>query len=484
MSDSKQLSPKIEIKAEPSSLQAAAGHGSWYSDTGVFSGPSLIAWNSVSQEKSSSSVVSDVEIIGNFAKVSISDEILKQSKPLWTNYVVGHFIGNDAPHIGKVHATVNRIWSTPIKSSKIDAQFFNPKTVIFRIDDSIIRSRVLRKNFWHIGDIPMIVQQWCPKTTNLKPDLTSTPIWVDFKDVPDHLFSEIGLKFLGNIIGSFQKLHPNTQRCIHLDVARVLVVLNLEEPLPAIISLNTENETSIQVSYPWLPTRCSTCNLWGHKEAECAQMKMGSVVIQTQNKGSTQIEKDGVKSQETDVLKQIKKVSLDTELVAQVALEHNEKERLLNGIDEDSLEKSKTLDTEVQGNDWTLVTGKVSPRTSPGKKRGNLQQTSLEVVRSSEVSPSRFNLLANISEEEEQLEEGEISVAEDEKEDGKEEEDENSVASEAEIQDKLKKLKAATSQKKRAGNKKNNQSHKEHKNQKEQHLSQTNTAKKSSSRRN
>lgn len=238
--------------------------------------PPSSPWNSFAQGKSSSSVVSDVEIIGNVAKVSIPDEILKQSQPLWTNYVVGHFISDDAPHIGKVHATVNRIWSTPIKSSKIDAQFLNPKTVLFRIDDSIMRSRVLRRH------LPMIVQQWCPKTTNLKPDLTSMPIWVDFKDVPDKLFSEIGLKFLGNIIGSFQKLHPNTQRCIRLNAARVLIVVNLEEPLHAIISLKTEDETLIQVSYPWLPTRCNTCNSLGHKEAECAQMKMGSVVIQTQ----------------------------------------------------------------------------------------------------------------------------------------------------------------------------------------------------------
>lgn len=70
------------------------------------------------------------------------------------------------------------------------------------------------------------------------------------------------------------------------------------------------------------------------------------------------------------MLKQIEKVSLDTELVEQVAPEQNEKERLLNGINEDSLEKSKTLDAEVQGNDWTLVTGKVSPQDLSRKAKG------------------------------------------------------------------------------------------------------------------
>ncbi|KAL0716343.1 hypothetical protein Bca4012_065665 [Brassica carinata] len=280
----------------------------------------------------------------------------------------------------------------------------------------------------------MIVQQWCLKTTNIKPDLTFIPIWVDFKDVPDHLFTEIGLKCLGNIIGSFQKLHPNTQRCIRLDVARVLVVVNLEEPLPTIISLNSEEETLIQVSYPWLLPRCNTCSSWGHKESECAQMKIGSVVIQTQTKGSPS-------ASSKEVLQPVEKEALRTETAALVESRQTENENIVEDTNYESVAQTKGSDTEIKGKYWTLVTGKASPRNSPGKKSEKFQQISLVDTANTEVSPSRFNLLS-IDEEEENLEEGETSVAEDDKEEIRE--DDNFVASETDIQEKLLKLKPAT----------------------------------------
>lgn len=313
-----------------------------------------------------------------------------------------------------------------------------------------------------------------PKTTNLKPDLTSIPIWVDFKDVPGHLFTEIGLKFLGNIIGSYQKLHPNTHRCIRLDVARVLVVVNLEEPLPTVIYLNTGEETLIQVSYLWLPPRCNTCNSWGHKETECAQMKMGLVVIQTQTKG---LPSESSKK----VLMPVEKESLEAETVAQVEAKQAENADIVEVADGESVAQTKESATEIQGKDWKLVIGKASPRNSPGKQSEKSKQSSYVDARNTEVSPSRFNLLS-MDEDEENLEEGELSVAENDQEEIREEE--NSVELETDIQEKLEKLKPAASQKKRAGNKKNPQTKKIQKNVKDQQLSHTNTTKKSSSRRN
>ena len=68
--------------------------------------------------------------------------------------------------------------------------------------------------------------------------------------VPDHLFSHNGLTFFGDTIGRTVKLHPDTELCVRLDVARLLVVMNLEEPLPSSIKVRGSGET-ISVSYPW-----------------------------------------------------------------------------------------------------------------------------------------------------------------------------------------------------------------------------------------
>ncbi|KAG2329568.1 hypothetical protein Bca4012_020878 [Brassica carinata] len=210
------------------------------------------------------SPVADVH--GSVASVDLPEELLVNSKPLWSAYIVGHFMG-DAPHIGKVCAIVNRIC---------------PKTVLFRIDNPQLKARVLKRNFWHIADIPIVVQEWSPKTASARPDLTAVPLWVDLTGVPDHLFSQNGLTFFGDTIGRTVKLHPNTERCVRLDVARLLVVMNLEKPLPTTNTVRGSGET-LSVSYPWLPPRCLGCKQWGHTDKNCTKNKKSKDIENASN---------------------------------------------------------------------------------------------------------------------------------------------------------------------------------------------------------
>ncbi|CAN7074340.1 unnamed protein product, partial [Brassica oleracea var. botrytis] len=81
-----------------------------------------------------------IEIVGGVASIQISENIFDESELLWNSFVVGYFIG-DSPHMGSVHATVNRIWSSPKAGSKIDVQFTEKNTVLFRIDNNQMRTR-------------------------------------------------------------------------------------------------------------------------------------------------------------------------------------------------------------------------------------------------------------------------------------------------------------------------------------------------------
>lgn len=123
----------------------------------------------------------------------------------------------------------------------------------------------------------MVVREWSPLTVSARPGLTAIPLWVDFKNVSDRFFTHRGLKFLSDTIGTHQKLHPNTEHCIRLDIARVLYVVNLEKLLPEIIRLEGEVETLIQVQYPWLPARCNSCCNWGHSEKDCSLNKTTTI---------------------------------------------------------------------------------------------------------------------------------------------------------------------------------------------------------------
>lgn len=129
-------------------------------------------------------------------------------------------------HGGTIHATVNRIWTVLEKESRIDVQFINKTTVLFRIDSQQIREHVLKRRYWHIANVPLVINEWNPATAQAPPDLSAMPLWMDLKGVPAHLFSYQGLSFLSSSAGNIIKLHPNTERCLRLDVASILVEVN------------------------------------------------------------------------------------------------------------------------------------------------------------------------------------------------------------------------------------------------------------------
>lgn len=211
-----------------------------------------------------------IEIANGVASMEIPEEIFDEAELLWKSYVVGYFIG-DAPHVGLIHATIKRIWASPKGGSKIDVQFIEKNTVLFRIDNSQMRARVIQRKYWHIADIPLVVNVLSPESALNPPDLSSMPLWVDLRGVPNNLYSHKGLKCLSKAIGKFVKLHPTTEKCVRLDVARVLVKVNLHQELVEKISFQDKegNLREIEVAYPWLPRRCSVFRRWGHKGQDC-----------------------------------------------------------------------------------------------------------------------------------------------------------------------------------------------------------------------
>uniref|UniRef100_A0A0D3BM65 DUF4283 domain-containing protein n=1 Tax=Brassica oleracea var. oleracea TaxID=109376 RepID=A0A0D3BM65_BRAOL len=119
------------------------------------------------------------DLQGGVASVDLPEALLSNSKPLWSAYIVGHFMG-DAPHISKVHAIVNKIWSFLDRPTKIDAQF--------------------------------IIREWSPKTASAHPDLTAVPLWVDLFGEP--LPATISVSGSGEVIlVNYPWLPPRCHGC-------------------------------------------------------------------------------------------------------------------------------------------------------------------------------------------------------------------------------------------------------------------------------
>src|SRR5690606_35689508 len=87
-----------------------------------------------------------------------------------------------------------------------------------------------------------------------------TTLWVHLKKVLMSMYSWEGLSFISSAAGIPDKLHPETIACTNLEVAKVCVKADLSKQLPKMINFTIKGEdTLVEFSYPWLPSKCSVC---------------------------------------------------------------------------------------------------------------------------------------------------------------------------------------------------------------------------------
>jgi len=213
------------------------------------------------------------EEVDGQATVVVPKEVFLGAKPLWEDFLIGHFLNAKAPHVGKIHMIVNKIWRLGDKSNLIDVYAVNDSTIKFRIRNEAMRRRALNRGMWNIMDLPMVVSKWSPFAEETQPAMKSIQLWITLTDVPPSLFTDKGLEFLASAVGKPIRLHPKTESCSSFDEAQLLVEADLTKELPKEFVFTGEEEGElaavIKYSYPWLPPRCSCCDKWGHLRDSC-----------------------------------------------------------------------------------------------------------------------------------------------------------------------------------------------------------------------
>lgn len=153
----------------------------------------------------------DVEILmkDGVGSVVVPEEITKDVAPLWEDFLIGKFL-DDAPHIEKIHAIVNKIWNINDKKQMIDVFEVNLTSMKFGVSSQADRNRILRRGMWNLAGIPVVVTKWSSVIEKEKAPKQSIPMWVHLKNVPINMFSWKGLSFVSSPIGVPVKLHPET----------------------------------------------------------------------------------------------------------------------------------------------------------------------------------------------------------------------------------------------------------------------------------
>lgn len=209
--------------------------------------------------------------------VEIPDDIIEKGNLLWEDFLIGMFL-DTAPHVARVHAIVNKIWSQG-EQKQIDVHIVDDTTMKFRVTNPVMRARILRRGMWNIGNVPLVVTKWTPEELKEKAEIKSIPMWVYLKNVPMNMFSWQGLSFIASAAGFLVRLHPETASFSNFKLAKIFVNVDLSKEQPDKINFTKNGKSSlVEFIYPRLPHRCHTCGKWGHIAAVC--------VMNKKNKGS------------------------------------------------------------------------------------------------------------------------------------------------------------------------------------------------------
>ncbi|KAG7588439.1 Reverse transcriptase domain [Arabidopsis suecica] len=200
--------------------------------------------------------------------VKIPNEVISRNQKRWDAFIIGQFHGN-LPSPGALHAILNGIWSN--RHRDISISRLGVRTVLIKIPNAATRQRVLGQGLWHIEGQTMFVADWEPGLNPKMPELTEAPVWLEFRGVPPHFFSEEGFEHIAGMLGHPVYCHPSTINMTNLEVGKVLTIINPSVALPEAVNVQFASGEihRVGVSSPWLPPICSHCEEVGHSIKRC-----------------------------------------------------------------------------------------------------------------------------------------------------------------------------------------------------------------------
>lgn len=207
--------------------------------------------------------------------VFIPDENIQAAKAEFKDFIFAQFHG-PPPAMGRVIGVVNAIWART--GPHIFVHRIGEGTFLLKVTADRVRGNILSRNMWNIVGHPMFVAPWSPDFNPDTPPLSSAVVTVELRGVPYLLFNKESLGRIATAVGKPVALAPETARKENFEVAKILVRVNLLKELPTRVVSGFSNgrEIEIEVSYPWLPPKCSVCDQFGHATSSCNRNNISS----------------------------------------------------------------------------------------------------------------------------------------------------------------------------------------------------------------
>ena len=240
--------------------------------------PTLVVPEKTKETKSYASLLkvsAELEEIGTPSEhvsgvpfVLIPDENIAAAKEEFKEFIYARFHG-DCPAMGRIIGVVNALWART--GPRIFVHNVGEGEFLLRVTNSKTREFLLSRTCWNVAGFPMFVAPWSPDFTPDEAPITQAIVPVELRNVPYLLFNKESLSRLATAVGKPISLYPETERKENFKVAKLYVRVDLTKPLPRKIISGFSNgkETTIEVSYPWLPLKCELCLKYGHLQEKC-----------------------------------------------------------------------------------------------------------------------------------------------------------------------------------------------------------------------
>ncbi|KAK4394247.1 hypothetical protein Sango_1895500 [Sesamum angolense] len=130
-------------------------------------------------------------------------------------------------------------------------------------------TRLWLRRIWTIQGFPMRIFKWDP-TFNPSQESSVVPLWVEFPELPAHLFQKDALFAVANMVGTPLQLDDFAVNQATLTCAKVCIEVDLNRPLLEEFIINIRGVNLVQkVVYEQAPQYCKLCKHISHQEKDC-----------------------------------------------------------------------------------------------------------------------------------------------------------------------------------------------------------------------
>ncbi|KAF6149992.1 hypothetical protein GIB67_029357 [Kingdonia uniflora] len=176
--------------------------------------------------------------------------------------VVENFIGKRLPY-KYLKDSLSKVWGF---KSDFEMTLKRNNNYFFRFGNDEDRERVLEMGSFHLASRMFIIRPWRPFIEFEPTEVSSIPIWVILKDVPDQFMNDEGIGLIASIVGKPLCLDRASEEKKHKSFIRVCVEVEVSSLLPRSLPLLIDEKFTINViaEYNWVRVKCIDCNVFGH----------------------------------------------------------------------------------------------------------------------------------------------------------------------------------------------------------------------------